>query len=63
MSKVYIEIVQWPGGQGLAIGNENGSTSVAGAHGGGIGHTIKRFVVDVNRLKEAIDDNKFEGGK
>lgn len=59
MSKVYIDITQWPCGQSLDIGDENSSKTVAGVHGGGVGHTIKRFVVDAERLKEAIDFHKF----
>lgn len=60
MSKVYVEITQWPSGQSLDIGNESGSMSVAGVHGGGVGHVIKRFIVDAERLKEVVDDAKFE---
>lgn len=61
MSKVYVDITQWPCGQSLDIGNENGSTSVAGPHGGGVGHIIKRFTVNTDRLLEAIRDNAFGG--
>ena len=61
MSKVYVDITQWPGGQSLDIGNNHGATSVAGPHGGGVGRTIKRFTVDVDELIEAIKDNAFGG--
>lgn len=57
MNKIYIEIVNWPGGHGLTISDSKGDHcyAIAGAHGGGIGKTLKRFAIDPDKLKKAIE--------
>lgn len=59
MSKIVIDITQWPDGISLDIGSDSFQTSVAGPHGGGVGHTIKRFRVDIDKLIAIID--KYRG--
>lgn len=59
MSKIIINITQWPDGIGLDIGTDSFQTAIAGPHGGGVGHTIKRFLVDVDKLIAAIE--KYRG--
>lgn len=59
MKKIVIDITQWPDGISLDIGTDSSQTTIAGAHGGGVGHTIKRFLVDVDKLIAAIE--KYRG--
>lgn len=56
MSKIIIDITQWPGGISLDIGTDSLQTTIAGPHGGGVGHTIKRFLVDADKLIAAIEE-------
>ena len=57
MSKIYLEIVNWPDGYGLTISDEAGNNcyAIAGTHGGGAGKTLKRFAINPDKLKEAIE--------
>ena len=59
MSKIIIDVTQWPDGISLDIGTDSFQTSIAGPHGGGVGHTIKRFRVDADKLIAAIE--KYRG--
>ena len=59
MSKIIIDITQWPGGISLDIGTDSFQTAIAGPHGGGVGHTIKRFIVDADKLIAAVE--KYRG--
>lgn len=59
MGKLFIDITQWPDGISLDIGTDSLQTSIAGPHGGGVGHTIKRFRVDADKLIAAIE--KYRG--
>jgi hypothetical protein len=59
MSKIIIDITQWPDGISLDIGTDSFQTSIAGPHGGGVGRTIKRFRVDADKLIAAIE--KYRG--
>lgn len=59
MKKIVIDITQWPGGISLDVGTDSFQTSIAGPHGGGVGHTIKRFRVDADKLIAAIE--KYRG--
>ena len=59
MKKIVIDITQWSDGISLDIGTDSFQTSIAGPHGGGVGHTIKRFRVDIDKLTTAIE--KYRG--
>jgi len=63
MSKIIIDITQWPEGISLDIGTDTSQTSIAGPHGGGVGHTIKRFRVDIDKLIAAIEKYRGEEEK
>lgn len=55
MNDVFFEITQWPDGQSLDVVLKDGSSiSIAGVHGGGVGHTIKRFKSNAVYLNRAI---------
>ena len=60
MRKIVIDITQWPNGISLDIGTDSSQTSIAGPHGGGVGHTIKRFRVDADKLIAAIEKYRRE---
>ena len=57
MSKIYLEIVNWPDGYGLTISDSDGKHcyALAGARGGGVGMTLKRFAINLDKLKKAIE--------
>ena len=55
MNEVFFEITQWPDGQSLDVVLKDGSSiSIAGVHGGGVGHTIKRFKCNIVYLKKVM---------
>lgn len=61
MSKVSIEIVKGVEGDCLTICDQSGSGKrVAGPKPWGGGTTVKKFLVDVDDLLKAIEENKFE---
>ena len=60
MSKIIIDITQWSDGISLNIGTDSFQTSIAGTHGGGVGHTIKRFLVDADKLIATIEKYREE---
>lgn len=63
MKKIVIDITQWPGGISLDIGTDSSQTAIAGQHGGGVGHTIKRFRVDADKLIAAVEKYRGEEGE
>ena len=62
MSRVVFELMQWPGGLGLNICPKDKLSGYAlgGVHGGGVGHSLKYFTVDVDELKEYIERWKYD---
>lgn len=53
--KIKIEIIRWPAGLCLAVGDETSLKVVKGPHGGGIGTTIQEFWVNKEKLLKAIE--------
>ena len=62
MSRVVFELMQWPEGLGLNICSKDRQAGYAlgGAHGGGVGHSLEYFVVDVDKLKEHVERWKYD---
>lgn len=62
MKKVIVEIISWPEGWGLALSDKDGINchNIAGCHGGGIGKTVKRFTVRVDRLLKYLEEYEFD---
>lgn len=62
MSKVVFELMRWPEGLGLNICTEDRKAGYAlgGPHGGGVGHSLRYFIVDVDKLKEYVERWKYE---
>lgn len=55
MKETIFEITQWPNGLSLDVSFKNGgSMCIAGVHGGGVGHTVKKFKPNPTYLKRAI---------
>lgn len=56
MKKPIINITSWPYGIGLDFEDYNGGGSIVigGPHGGGIGKTMHRIPINLEKLKEAI---------
>lgn len=60
--KAIISITQWPAGIGLELEDSKGlrGTCFAGPHGGGVGTTLHRIPVDLDRLKDVIAEYEQE---
>ena len=56
MTELVLEIIEGPNGVGVTLND----TVIAGAHGGGVMHAVKRWEVDKEKLKQLLereDDN------
>lgn len=53
---IYIDVYQCPYGFGIDIGDGDFSYCIGGVHGGGVMTTVKRFKVNVPKLKQALEE-------
>lgn len=61
MSRVVFELMRWPEGLGLNICSKDRKAGygLGGACGGGVGHTLEYFIVDVAKLEEYVKKWKY----